>query len=163
MDVETITHCGGVGFWQFDLKKSVPQCHSARYYRRERAVLCLNRLAAKTRYLSCWCVVALLRPCPGLLEYWLVSGNLRQAWEITLGGTPNLLATKRRMNHAWVILQGCRYLMMFTVNIMGPDAKGNTELATYTVSNGKLDPTPLAKPNPALGIVWHFTLLEKRC
>ena len=104
----------------------VPCCKSLC---RERAVLRLNRLADKTRYLSCWCAVALLRPCPALLKYWAVSWNLRQAWEITLGDTPNL-ATRRTDEPswsnwtAWATSQGCRYLTMFTVEVNGPNAKG---------------------------------------
>ena len=60
---------------------------------------------------------------------------------------------------ARVTSQGFRYLMMFTVEIIGP----NAELATYTVRNGKLGLSPLTKLTPVLAVVWHFTLLSTRC
>ena len=129
MDVDTLTDCCGVGFWQSWSETCIP-VPSWESLCRERAVLRLNRIADTTRYLYCWCVVALMRPCPVLLEYWPVSRNIHQAREIIHGDTANLLAT-RRMDEpsrstwtAWATSQGCRYPMMSTLVVIGPNAKG---------------------------------------
>ena len=116
------------------------QFHATSHFFRKRPVLCLNRLAEKTRYLSCWCVVALLRHCPALLDYWPVSRNLHHTREISLGDNPNPLATRRTDEPSWsnwtakAISQGCRYLMMLTVEVIGQIRKESAELATYTLS-----------------------------
>ena len=115
-------------WWGVRIKPTdVPCCKSVC---REKAVLCLNRLADKMIYLSCWFVVALLRPYPALLEYWPVSWNLHQAWEVTLGDNPNLLATRHTDEPswsnwtAWAASHGCGYLTMFTMEVIGWNAKG---------------------------------------
>ena len=99
-------------------------------------------------------------------EHWPVSRNLRQAREITLGYTSNLLATRRTDEPswsnwiAWATSRGCRYLMMFTLDVIGPNTKGKCWISHVCVSNGKLCLSPLT---PVWGLVWNFTLLPTRC
>ena len=78
---------------------------------RQRGIPRLNCLTDKARYPSCWCVVALLCPCPALLEYWPVSWNLRQARVITLSDTPEPSCDQ---THGWTILEELDGLANFT-------------------------------------------------
>ena len=110
----------------------------------------------------------LLRPCPAFLRYWPLFRNLSQARGITLGDTPKLLAT-RRMDEpswsnwaAWASSQGCSNLMMFTMEVIRPNAKEKRRISTVYCHKWKTGSVSPYK-TPVLGVVWHFTLLSTRC
>ena len=106
----------------------VPRCKSLS---RDLAVLCLNLLADKTRYLPCWRVVALLCPCPA--RYPRVLANLSKSPPSTRDNTCGYPEPSCDQTHRWTLLEQLDGLGNFTrlwishdvtVEPMGPNAKG---------------------------------------